>query len=91
MISLLKFTRGKEVINRLELSAVAEMIRRNPDEQRVRNLRLQYQFMKPERLDDGQIAVDSRHVLDMPTIDSCSPRSTSTSKVSERCWYTTDW
>ena len=59
MISLLKFTRGKEVINRLELSAVAEMIRRNPDEQRVRNLRLQYQFMKPERLKDGQIAVGS--------------------------------
>lgn len=68
MISLLKFTRGKEVINRLELSAVAEMIRRNPDEQRLRNLRLQYQFMKPERLDDGQIAVDSRHVLDMPRL-----------------------
>ena len=68
MVTLLKFARSKEVINRLELSAVAEMIRRNPDEQRVRDLRFQYRFMKPERLDDGQIAVDCRHVLDMPRL-----------------------
>ena len=68
MVTLLKFSRGKEVIKRLELSAVAEMIRKNPEEQRVRNLRLQYQFMKPERLDDGQIACGSTHVVDLPRL-----------------------
>ena len=68
MVTLVKFARSKEVINRLELSAVAEMIRRNPNEERVRDLRFQYQFMKPERLKDGQIAVDSQHVLDMPRL-----------------------
>ena len=45
-ISLLKVSRKKEVIKRIELSEVAEMIRENPEKDRVFKLRLNYQFYK---------------------------------------------
>lgn len=48
-ISLLKIARKKEVIKRLELSELAKMIRKNPDENKVFSLRLNYQFYKPQR------------------------------------------
>ncbi len=60
-ISLLKFTRNKEVITRLDLQELANMIRKGPFEQDVYNLRLNYQFMRPQRTPDGQIVVDSQH------------------------------
>ena len=47
-VSLLKIARKKEVIKRLELSELAEMIRKNPEEGKVFNLRLNYQFNKPK-------------------------------------------
>ena len=53
-VTLLKNTRKKEVMNRLELLSVVEMIRNNPEEQKVFNLRLNYPFMKPERKEDGR-------------------------------------
>ena len=57
------------VINRLELKDLAEMIRKSPEEQKVFNLRLNYQFCQPQRLDDGQIVLDSQnHTVDLPRI-----------------------
>ena len=41
-VSLLKIARKKEVIKRLELKEVADMIRKNPDDSKVFNLRLNY-------------------------------------------------
>ena len=57
------------VINRLELKDLAEMIRKSPEEQRVFNLRLNYQFYQPQRLDDGQIVIDAQdHTVNLPRI-----------------------
>ena len=57
------------VINRLELKDLAEMIRKSPEERKVFNLRLNYQFCQPQRLDDGQIVLDSQnHTVDLPRI-----------------------
>ena len=68
-ISLLKISRKKMVINRLELRNLAEMIRKSPEERKVFNLRLNYQFCQPQRLDDGQIVLDSQnHTVDLPRI-----------------------
>ena len=58
-VTLLKLTRKKEVVKRLEPQALADMIRNNPEERKVFNLRLHYQFMKPTRMDDGQVTIDS--------------------------------
>ena len=44
-VTLLKVSRKKEVINRLELQEMADMIRQNPDKNKVFNLRLNYQFI----------------------------------------------
>ena len=67
-VTLLKISRNKDVVNRLELPALAEMIRNNPDSRRVYKLRLNYQFMKPERQEDGQIIVDNEHTIALPRI-----------------------
>ena len=68
-ISLLKISRKKMVINRLELKDLAEMIRKSPEEQKVFNLRLNYQFCQPQRLDDGQIVIDAQdHTVNLPRI-----------------------
>ena len=68
-VSLLKIARKKEVIKRLGLSELAEMIRKNPEESKVFNLRLNYQFYKPQRMSDGQITLDEQqHTVDLPRI-----------------------
>ena len=68
-VSFLKISRKKEVIKRLELRAIAEMIRENPDKDKVFNLRLNYQFYKPRRMPDGQITLDDeKHVVNLPRI-----------------------
>ena len=68
-VSLLKISRNKEVIKRLELREIAEMIRENPEKNKVFNLRLNYQFYKPQRKPDGQIVLDSqRHTVNLPRI-----------------------
>ena len=57
------------VINRLELQDLAEMIRKSPEERKVFNLRLNYQFYQPQRLDDGQIVIDAQdHTVNLPRI-----------------------
>ena len=67
-VSLLKIARNKQVINRLDLQEVADMIRQNPEARQVFDLRLNYQFMKPERQPDGQITIDGKHVVGLPRI-----------------------
>ena len=68
-VSLLKIARKKEVIKRVELEELAEMIRKNPDESKVYNLRLNYQFLKPQRMQDGQITIDdAQHTVNLPRI-----------------------
>ena len=57
------------VVNRLELSEIADLIRNNPDASMVSELRLKYQFFNPQRQNDGQIVVDSQeHVVNLPRI-----------------------
>ena len=68
-VSLLKIARKKEVIKRLELEELAEMIRKNPEDSKVFNLRLKYQFYKPQRMGDGQITLDDQqHTVNLPRI-----------------------
>ncbi len=68
-VSLLKLSRNKLVVNRLELSEIADVIRNNPDASMVSELRLKYQFFNPQRQNDGQIVVDSQeHVVNLPRI-----------------------
>ena len=68
-ISLLKISRKKEVIKRIELSELAKMIRENPEKDRVFNLRLNYQFYKPQRMSDGQITLDDKkHTVNLPRL-----------------------
>ncbi len=68
-ISFLKLSRKKEVIKRIELSEVAEMIRENPEKDMVFKLRLNYQFYKPQRMPDGQITLDDqKHTVNLPRL-----------------------
>ena len=67
-ITLFKNVRKKEVINRLGLQELADMIRQNPEEKRVYNLRLEYQFYKPQRMADGQIVLDGVHTVNLPRV-----------------------
>ena len=68
-VSLLKVSRKKEVIKRIELSDLADMIRKCPEERKVFNLRLNYQFYKPQRMGDGQITLDEQqHTVNLPRI-----------------------
>ena len=68
-ISYLKVSRKKEVIKRLELSELADMIRKGPDESKVFNVRLNYQFLKPQRMNNGQIIIDDQqHTVNLPRI-----------------------
>ena len=68
-VSILKISRKKDVITRMELDELAELIRKNPEENKVFNLRLNYQFLKPQRMNDGQIIVDdSQHTVNLPRV-----------------------
>ena len=67
-VTLLKTNRKKEVINRLTLEELADIIRQSPEAKRVYNLRLHYQFMKPKRLENGEIMADSIHTIALPRI-----------------------
>ena len=54
-VSLLKISRKKEVVKRLELREIADMIRENPEERKVFDLRLNYQFYNPELQEEDLI------------------------------------
>lgn len=62
-ISLLKTARKKEVINRLELSELAGIIRDSAEGKKVIDLRRNYHFYKPQRLADGQISLDDQQLM----------------------------
>ncbi len=65
----MKISRKKEVIKRFELKEIAEMIRENPEKDKVFNLRLNYQFYKPQRMTDGQITLDDqKHTVNLPRL-----------------------
>ena len=67
-ITLIKIARRKEVVNRLDLQALADMIKKNPEENKIIKLRLNYPFMKPLRQDDGQIKVSDEEYINLPRI-----------------------
>ena len=68
-VTLLKISRKKEVINHLDLQEMADLIRQNPEQNQVLNVRLNYQFLKPQRLNDGRIIVDDqKHTVNLPRI-----------------------
>ena len=68
-VSLLKIARKKEVIKRLTLEELTEMIRKNPEESKVVSLRRNYQFYKPQRMGDGQITLDDQQLtVNLPRI-----------------------
>ena len=67
-VSLLKYSRKKEVIKRLELRDLAGMIRENPEKDSVFNLRLNYQYYKHQRMADGQIVLDDQRTVNLPRI-----------------------
>jgi len=67
-VTLLKISRRKEVLHRIELSAMAEMMRSNPNEQQIRQLRMNYPFTTPVRQADGRIMVGDGAYLNLPRI-----------------------
>ena len=67
-VTLLKFARKREVINRVEMDQLAEMIRENPEKQRIFTLRLHYGLMQPQRLEDGRILLNKQSVLNLPRV-----------------------
>ena len=67
-VSILKTARKKEVINRIGLAELAELIRTGGQQDQVKDLRLHYHLMKPRRLEDGQIGVDDDRVLNLPRL-----------------------
>ena len=83
-ISLLKLSRKKEVIKRLELMELAEMIRENPEKSQVFNLRLNYQFYQPQRMSDGQIVLDSKFEFILDWINCFNNHDTSNSSKREK-------
>ena len=67
-ITLLKNSKGKEVVNRVELEKVAEAIKGSVAAEEVESLRRIYHLMKPERQPDGQVISRSHYVISLPRI-----------------------
>ena len=67
-ITLLKNSKGKEVVNRVELEKVAEAIKGSVAAEEVQSLRRIYHLMKPERQSDGQVISKSHYVISLPRI-----------------------
>ena len=68
-VSLLKISgKNREVINRLEIEALAEKIRSGEVKSAVTDLRLMYHLMRTQRLEDGRIATDFVGGIRLPRI-----------------------
>ena len=68
-VSLLKISRNIEVVKRIGLTELADLIRKNLDDRKVLSLRQNYRFMKPQRMADGQIVIDDeQNTLKLPRI-----------------------
>ena len=66
--TLLKIRRKKEVINRLEVSDVANLIREGAVAEEVTRIREVYHLMKPTRLEDGSITSQYGPDIRLPRI-----------------------
>ena len=67
-VTLFKKSGSKEVINRMELQEIAAIIKENRIRDAVWNVRSVYQFMRPERLEDGQIDAHFKPNITLPRI-----------------------
>ena len=67
-ITILKNSKKKEVINRLELKEVAEMIKEGTAEKEVRRIREVYHLVKSVRKEDGQVVLGFNPEIRLPRI-----------------------
>ena len=67
-VTLLKKDGKKEVINRVELAAMANAIKTGLIEKAVRHTRELYHLMNPHRLPDGQVSTDWEGGVKLPRI-----------------------
>ena len=67
-VTLLKKNGNKEVINRVELAAMANAIKSGMIENTVRHTREIYHLMNPHRLSDGQVSVQWEGGVKLPRI-----------------------
>ena len=67
-ITLLKISKNKEVINRLEVSEVAKFIKGGATAKEVRRIREVYHLMRPRRQEDGQVVTGFRPEIGLPRI-----------------------
>ena len=67
-ITLLKKRRNKEVINRLEVSDIAKLIREGAVADEVTSIRMVYHLAKPQRLEDGQVISQQVPEIRLPRI-----------------------
>ena len=78
-ITIIKLARKQQVLNRVELKDLAEIIKKSPDgkmERQVAVLRRNYQFYKPVRMEDGGYA---------------SPLSLTSTRRRRGCWTIMVW
>ena len=67
-ITLLKISKNKEVINRLEVSEVAKFIKGGATAKEVRRIREVYHLMRPRRQEDGQVVTGFKPEIGLPRI-----------------------
>ena len=67
-ITLLKISKNKEVINRLEVSEVAKFIKGGATAKEVRRIREVYHLMRPRRQEDGQVITGFKPEIGLPRI-----------------------
>ena len=66
--TLLKIRRKKEVINRLKVSDVANLIREGAVAEEVTSIREVYHLMKPTRLENGSVTTQNGPDIWLPRI-----------------------
>ena len=67
-VTLLKKAGKKEVVNRVEIAAMADAIKTGAIEKMVRQTREVYHLMNPHRMDDGQISTQWEGGIRLPRI-----------------------
>ena len=67
-ITILKNSRNKEVINRIDLNELVRMIREGDAADEVKNLRSLYHLMKPKRLLSGRVEIDIDTPFNLPYV-----------------------
>ena len=67
-VTLLKISRNKEVINRLEVSDIAKLIKESAVAKEVRRIREVYHLMRPRRLEDGQVVTGFKPEIGLPRV-----------------------